>query len=49
MSPLQHLFKFNGGVKPAYNKEASTGLPIAVAPRMPASAPSATWAVPRTE
>ena len=32
MSPLQHLFKFNGGVKPAYTKEASTGLPIAVAP-----------------
>ncbi len=32
MSTLQRLFKFNGGVKPAYNKEASTGLPIAVAP-----------------
>ena len=32
MSALQRLFKFNGGVKPAYHKEASTGLPIAVAP-----------------
>jgi len=32
MSALQRLFKFNGGVKPAYNKDASTGLPIAVAP-----------------
>ena len=32
MSALQRLFKFNGGVKPTYNKEASTGLPIAVAP-----------------
>jgi electron transport complex protein RnfC len=32
MTALQRLFKFNGGVKPAYNKEASTGLPIAVAP-----------------
>ena len=32
MSVLQRLFKFHGGVKPAYNKEASTGLPIAVAP-----------------
>ena len=32
MSTLQRLFKFNGGVKPAYNKEASTRLPIAVAP-----------------
>ena len=32
MSALQRLFRFNGGVKPAYNKEASTGLPIAVAP-----------------
>jgi electron transport complex protein RnfC len=32
MSALQRLFKFNGGVKPAYNKEASTRLPIAVAP-----------------
>ncbi|MCX7156523.1 MAG: electron transport complex subunit RsxC [Rhodocyclales bacterium] len=32
MSALQRLFKFHGGVKPAYNKEASTGLPIAVAP-----------------
>jgi electron transport complex protein RnfC len=29
---LRKLFHFNGGVKPAYNKEASTGLPIAVAP-----------------
>ncbi|OHC65508.1 MAG: electron transport complex subunit RsxC [Rhodocyclales bacterium GWA2_65_19] len=29
---MQRLFKFNGGVKPAYNKEASTRLPIAVAP-----------------
>jgi electron transport complex protein RnfC len=36
MSALQRLFKFHGGVKPAYNKEASTRLPIAVAP-MPAS------------
>jgi len=35
MTALQRLFKFNGGVKPAYNKEASTRLPIAVAP-MPA-------------
>jgi electron transport complex protein RnfC len=26
------LFRFNGGVKPAYHKEASTALPIAVAP-----------------
>jgi len=26
------LFKFNGGIKPAYNKEPSTGLPIAEAP-----------------
>lgn len=32
MTALQRLFKFNGGVKPAYNKEASTRLPIAVAP-----------------
>jgi len=32
VSALQRLFKFHGGVKPAYNKEASTGLPIAVAP-----------------
>jgi electron transport complex protein RnfC len=32
MSVLQRLFRFNGGVKPAYNKEASTRLPIAVAP-----------------
>lgn len=32
VSGLQRLFKFNGGVKPAYNKEASTGWPIAVAP-----------------
>jgi electron transport complex protein RnfC len=29
---LTRLFQFNGGVKPAYNKEASTTLPIAVAP-----------------
>jgi len=29
---LQRLFGFHGGVKPAYHKEASTGLPIAVAP-----------------
>ena len=35
MTALQRLFKFNGGVKPDYNKEASTGLPIALAP-MPA-------------
>ncbi len=35
MTVLQRLFSFNGGVKPAYNKEASTGLPIAMAP-MPA-------------
>jgi electron transport complex protein RnfC len=32
MNALQNLFRFHGGVKPAYNKEASTGLPIAVAP-----------------
>jgi Na+-translocating ferredoxin:NAD+ oxidoreductase subunit C len=32
VSALQPLFKFHGGVKPAYNKEASTRLPIAVAP-----------------
>jgi len=32
VTALQRLFKFNGGVKPAYNKEASTRLPIAVAP-----------------
>ena len=32
MTAFQRLFKFHGGVKPAYNKEASTGLPIAVAP-----------------
>ncbi len=32
MSVLQRLFRFNGGVKPAYNKEASVRLPIAVAP-----------------
>ena len=32
MTALQRLFKFNGGVKPAYNKEASTGLPIAIPP-----------------
>ncbi len=35
MTVLQRLFSFSGGVKPAYNKEASTGLPIAMAP-MPA-------------
>jgi Na+-translocating ferredoxin:NAD+ oxidoreductase subunit C len=29
---LRELFTFNGGVKPAYNKEASNRLPIAVAP-----------------
>jgi electron transport complex protein RnfC len=29
---LTRLFRFNGGVKPAYNKEASTTLPIAVPP-----------------
>lgn len=29
---LNRLFNFNGGVKPAYNKEASTTLPIAVPP-----------------
>jgi electron transport complex protein RnfC len=32
MSALQRLFGFNGGVKPAYHKEASTSEPIAVAP-----------------
>ena len=32
MTALQRLFRFNGGVKPAYNKEASTGLPIAIPP-----------------
>jgi electron transport complex protein RnfC len=32
MSVLQRLFGFHGGVKPAYHKEASTSLPIAVAP-----------------
>jgi Na+-translocating ferredoxin:NAD+ oxidoreductase subunit C len=32
MTALQRLFKFNGGVKPAYNKEASTGLSIAIPP-----------------
>jgi electron transport complex protein RnfC len=32
MNALQHLFKFHGGVKPAYNKEASTRQPIALAP-----------------
>jgi len=32
VTALQRLFRFHGGVKPAYNKEASTGLPIAVAP-----------------
>ncbi len=30
--PLPRLFDFHGGVKPAYNKEASTRLPVAVAP-----------------
>lgn len=29
---LPKLFQFNGGVKPAYHKAASTGLPIAIAP-----------------
>ncbi|KYC29151.1 putative 4Fe-4S ferredoxin-type protein fused with unknown protein [Sterolibacterium denitrificans] len=29
---LQKLFSFNGGIKPAYHKEASTDLPIAPAP-----------------
>ena len=29
---LRKLFSFNGGVKPAYHKEASSRLPIAVAP-----------------
>jgi electron transport complex protein RnfC len=33
-APLR-LFNFNGGVKPAYNKEASTRHPIAVAPMPP--------------
>ena len=32
MSAMQRLFAFNGGVKPAYHKEASTSLPIGVAP-----------------
>ena len=32
MSALQRLFGFHGGVKPAYNKEASTTRLIAVAP-----------------
>ena len=32
MNALQRLFAFNGGVKPAYHKEASTAEPIAVAP-----------------
>ena len=32
MNAVQKLFRFHGGVKPNYNKEASTGLPIAVAP-----------------
>ncbi len=32
MNALQRLFRFNGGVKPEYHKEASTRLPIAVAP-----------------
>lgn len=32
MSARQRLFKFNGGIKPAYHKEASIGLSIAVAP-----------------
>ena len=35
MTALQRLFKFNGGVKPTYHKEASTGSPIAVAPIPP--------------
>ena len=29
---LQKLFRFNGGVKPDYHKEASNGLPITPAP-----------------
>ncbi len=29
---LRKLFKFNGGVKPAYQKEQTTGLPITAAP-----------------
>jgi electron transport complex protein RnfC len=29
---LRQLFRFNGGVKPAYHKEASTELPIATVP-----------------
>jgi electron transport complex protein RnfC len=32
---LRQLFRFHGGVKPAYHKEASTALPSAIAP-MPA-------------
>ncbi len=32
MSMLHRLFNFHGGVKPAYNKEASTQQPIAVSP-----------------
>ncbi len=32
MNPLRRLFSFNGGVKPAYNKEASITQPIGVAP-----------------
>ena len=32
MSVMQRLFGFNGGVKPDYHKDASTSLPIAVAP-----------------
>jgi electron transport complex protein RnfC len=32
MDMLRQLFNFNGGVKPAYNKEQSNQLPIAVAP-----------------
>ncbi len=32
MSVLQRLFGFHGGVKPDYHKDASTSLPIAVAP-----------------
>ncbi len=32
MTALRRLFSFHGGVKPAYNKEASTRQPIAVAP-----------------
>lgn len=32
---LNRLFKFHGGVKPVYHKEASTGSPIASAPLSP--------------